>query len=206
MFLDLNNKQILMLDFIRNHVMEKGYPPAVREICAALNIKSTSTVHSNLKKLEQLGYIKRDSEIPRGIEVLKKDEEQSHPIINLPLVGKVSAGTGIFAEENIEEFIPLPSGLVKGDENFILKIDGDSMIHAGILNGDYVIVDKKSIANNNQIVVALINNEYATVKRFFIEDTKIRLQPENDLMSPMYFDKHEIKILGIVTGVFRTIK
>ncbi|WP_195251953.1 transcriptional repressor LexA [Romboutsia sp. 1001713B170207_170306_H8] len=206
MFLDLNNKQILILDFIRNHVMEKGYPPAVREICAALNIKSTSTVHSNLKKLEQLGYIKRDSEIPRGIEVLKKDEEQSHPIINLPLVGKVSAGTGIFAEENIEEFIPLPSGLVKGDENFILKIDGDSMIHAGILNGDYVIVDKKSIANNNQIVVALINNEYATVKRFFIEDTKIRLQPENDLMSPMYFDKHEIKILGIVTGVFRTIK
>ncbi len=206
MYLDLNNKQILMLDFIRNHVMEKGYPPAVREICAALNIKSTSTVHSNLKKLEQLGYIKRDSEIPRGIEVLKKDEEQSHPIINLPLVGKVSAGTGIFAEENIEEFIPLPGSLVKGDENFILKVDGDSMIHAGILNGDYVIVDKKNIASNNQIVVALINNEYATVKRFFIEDTKIRLQPENDLMNPMYFDKHEIKILGIVTGVFRTIK
>ena len=207
MYLDLNDKQILVLEFLKSHVNDKGYPPAVREICAALNIKSTSTVHSYLKKLEKFGYIKRDEEIPRGIEVLKKDEEiQNSTTINLPLVGNVSAGMGMFAEENIEEFIPLPGSLVKGDDSFVLKVKGDSMINAGILNDDYVIVNKKNIASNNQIVVALINNESATIKRFFREDTKIRLQPENALMNPMYFDKHEINVLGIVTGVFRTIK
>lgn len=123
--------------------------------------------------------------------------------MNLPLVGKVSAGMGMFAEENIEEFIPLPSNLVKGNDSFVLKVKGDSMINAGILDGDYVIVDKKNIANNNQIVVALMNNESATIKRFFREDNKIKLQPENDFMNSMYFDIDEINILGIVTGVFR---
>ena len=164
-------------------------------------------MHSNLQKLEKLGYIKRNPTIPRGIEILKKDGEiENTTIINLPLVGNISAGLGIFAEENIEEFIPLPSNLVKSDDSFVLKVKGDSMINAGILDSDYVIVDKKNIASNNQIVVALINNEYATVKRFFIEDTKVRLQPENDLMNSMYFDIDEINILGIVTSVFRTIK
>lgn len=207
MYLDLNDKQILVLEFLKSHVNDKGYPPAVRDICSAVNIKSTSTVHSCLKKLEKFGYIKRDEEIPRGIEILNKDEEtQTSSIVNLPLVGKVSAGMGMFAEENIEEFIPLPSNLIKGDNNFVLKVDGDSMINAGILNGDYVIVNKKNIANNNQIIVALINNESATIKRFFREDNKIKLQPENDFMSSMYFDLDEINVLGIVTGVFRTIK
>ena len=204
MYLDLNDKQILVLEFLKNHVKDKGYPPAVRDICSAVNIKSTSTVHSYLKKLEKFGYIKRDEEIPRGIEILNKDEEiQNSTTINLPLVGNVSAGMGMFAEENIEEFIPLPSNLVKGNDSFVLKVKGDSMINAGILDGDYVIVDKKNIANNNQIVVALMNNESATIKRFFREDNKIKLQPENNFMNSMYFDIDEINILGIVTGVFR---
>lgn len=204
MYLDLNDKQILVLEFLKNHVNDKGYPPAVRDICSAVNIKSTSTVHSYLKKLEKFGYIKRDEEIPRGIEILNKDEEiQNSTTINLPLVGNVSAGMGMFAEENIEEFIPLPSNLVKGNDSFVLKVKGDSMINAGILDGDYVIVDKKNIANNNQIIVALMNNESATIKRFFREDNKIKLQPENDFMNSMYFDIDEINILGIVTGVFR---
>lgn len=207
MYLDLNDKQILVLEFLKSHVNDKGYPPAVRDICFAVNIKSTSTVHSYLKKLEKFGYIKRDEEIPRGIEILNRDEEtQTSSIVNLPLVGKVSAGMGMFAEENIEEFIPLPSNLVKGNDSFVLKVKGDSMINAGILDGDYVIVDKKNIANNNQIVVALINNESATIKRFFRENNKIKLQPENDFMNPMYFDMNEISVLGLVTGVFRNIK
>ena len=196
MYLDLNDKQILVLEFLKNHVNDKGYPPAVRDICSAVNIKSTSSVHSYLKKLEKFGYIKRDEEIPRGIEILNKDEEiQNSTTINLPLVGNVSAGMGMFAEENIEEFIPLPSNLVKGNDSFVLKVKGDSMINAGILDGDYVIVDKKNIANNNQIVVALMNNESATIKRFFREDNKIKLQPENDF-----------NLLGVVTGVFRAFK
>lgn len=207
MYLDLNDKQILVLEFLKNHVNDKGYPPAVRDICSAVNIKSTSTVHSYLKKLEKFGYIKRDEEIPRGIEILNRDERtQISSIVNLPLIGNVSAGMGMFAEENIEEFIPLPSHLLKGDDSFVLKVKGDSMINAGILNDDYVIVNKKNIANNNQIVVALINNESATIKRFFREDNKIKLQPENDFMNSMYFDLDEINVLGIVTGVFRTIK
>lgn len=207
MYLDLNDKQILVLEFLKNHVNDKGYPPAVRDICSAVNIKSTSTVHSYLKKLEKFGYIKRDEEIPRGIEILNKDEEtQTSSIVNLPLLGKVSAGMGMFAEENIEEFIPLPSDLVKSDDSFVLKVKGDSMINAGILDGDYVIVNKKNIASNNQIVVALMNNESATIKRFFREDNKIKLQPENDFMNSMYFDVDKINVLGIVTGVFRVFK
>ena len=207
MYLDLNDKQILVLEFLKSHINDKGYPPEVREICSAVNIKSTSTVHSYLKKLEKFGYIKRDEEIPRGIEILNRDEEiQNSTTINLPLVGNVSAGMGMFAEENIEEFIPLPSNLVKSDDSFVLKVKGDSMINAGILNDDYVIVNKKNIASNNQIVVALINNESATIKRFFREDNKIKLQPENDFMKSMYFDVNEVNLLGVVTGVFRAFK
>ena len=206
MYLDLNENQVLALEFIKKELNEKGYPPTVREIRDAINIKSTSTVHVYLQKLERLGYIKRNPTIPRGIEILKRDEEiKTSHIVNLPLVGKISAGPGILAKENIEEYIPLPASLLKGSDNFVLRVKGESMINAGILNDDYVIVNKKNIASNNQIIVALINNEYATVKRFFIEDTKIRLQPENNFMDPMYFDKHEVSILGIVTGVFRTI-
>ncbi|SCI08879.1 LexA repressor [uncultured Clostridium sp.] len=207
MYLDLNENEILALDFIKKELNEKGYPPTVREIRDAINIKSTSTVHVYLQRLDKLGYIKRNPTIPRGIEILKQDEEiQTSTMINLPLVGKVSAGMGMFAYENIEEFIPLPRTIVKSDDSFVLKVEGDSMINAGILNGDYVIVDKSNIASNNQIVIALIGDEDVTVKRFFMENGKVKLQPENDLMNPMYFDIDEINILGIVTGVFRVFK
>lgn len=207
MYLDLNENEILALDFIKKELKEKGYPPTVREIRDAINIKSTSTVHVYLQRLDKLGYIKRNPTIPRGIEILKQDEEiQTSTMINLPLVGKVSAGMGMFAYENIEEFIPLPRTIVKSDDSFVLKVEGDSMINAGILNGDYVIVDKSNIASNNQIVIALIDDEDVTVKRFFTENGKVKLQPENDLMNSMYFDIDEINILGIVTGVFRVFK
>ena len=211
MYLDLSNKQILILEFIKEQIASKGYPPAVREICDAVGLKSTSTVHSHLNKLEKLGYIRKDATKPRAIEVLDSNkpvfsQEFSQEIINLPLVGQITAGEPIFAEQNIEEHIPLPINLVKGKDNFILKVKGDSMINSGILNGDYVIVDKKSIASDGQIVVALIHKEYATVKTLYKEDDKIRLQPENDFMDPIILGYKDVEIIGVVTGVCRVLK
>lgn len=212
MYLDLTDKQVLILEFIKSQIIEKGYPPAVREICDAVGLKSTSTVHSHLNKLEKLGYIRKDPTKPRAIEVLDGSNSNSvsginQEILNLPLVGQITAGEPILAEQNIEEYIPLPASIVKGTNNFVLKVKGESMIKAGILDKDYVIVDKKNTASNSQIVVALINGEAATVKRFFKEeDNTIRLQPENDFMSPMILDARNVEIIGVVTGVFRVIK
>lgn len=212
MYLDLTDKQVLILEFIKSQIIEKGYPPAVREICDAVGLKSTSTVHSHLNKLEKLGYIRKDPTKPRAIEVLDGGNSNSvsginQEILNLPLVGQITAGEPILAEQNIEEYIPLPASIVKGTNNFVLKVKGESMIKAGILDKDYVIVDKKNTASNSQIVVALINGEAATVKRFFKEeDNTIRLQPENDFMSPMVLDARNVEIIGVVTGVFRVIK
>lgn len=210
MYLDLSSKQVAILEFIKEQIALKGYPPSVREMCVAVGLKSTSTVHSHMNKLEKLGYIRRDPTKPRAIEVLdsnKSDSENglNQEILHLPLVGQVTAGTPILARQNIEEYIPLPANLVKGTDNFLLKVKGDSMINAGILNGDYVVVDKKSTASNSQIVVALIHNEYATVKRFFTEDNVIKLKPENDFMEPMILNSKDVELVGIVTGVFRVI-
>ncbi|MGX4599813.1 transcriptional repressor LexA [Faecalimicrobium sp. JNUCC 81] len=210
MYLDLSSKQVAILEFIKEQIALKGYPPSVREMCVAVGLKSTSTVHSHMNKLEKLGYIRRDPTKPRAIEVLdtnKSDSENglNQEILHLPLVGQVTAGTPILARQNIEEYIPLPVNLVKGTDNFVLKVKGDSMINAGILNGDYVVVDKKSTASNSQIVVALIHNEYATVKRFFKEDNVIKLKPENDFMEPMILNSKDVELVGIVTGVFRVI-
>lgn len=190
MYLDLSDKQVLVLEFIKEQLMAKGYPPSVREICTAVNIKSTSTVHGYLNKLEKLGYIRRDPTKPRAIEVLDGNSNPNvsglnQEIINLPLVGQITAGEPILAQENIEEYIPLPSNLIKGSDNFVLKVKGDSMINAGILNNDYIIVDKKNTASNSQIVIALINGETSTVKRFYKENNFVRLQPENDFMEPI---------------------
>lgn len=211
MYLDLSNKQILILEFIKEQIALKGYPPAVREICDAVGLKSTSTVHSHLNKLEKLGYIRKDATKPRAIEVLDQNkpicsQELSQEILNLPLVGQITAGEPILAEQNVEEYIPLPINLVKGKDNFILKVKGDSMINVGILNGDYVIVDKKSIASNGQIVVALMHKEYATVKTIYKEEESIRLQPENDFMDPIILSYKDVEVIGVVTGVFRVIK
>ena len=211
MYLDLTNKQIMILNFIKDQLTLKGYPPSVREICAAVDLRSTSTVHSHLNKLEKLGYIRRDATKPRAIEVLDGNKGESvnglnQEVLHLPVIGQITAGEPIFAEQNIEEYIPLPANLVVGTENFILKVKGDSMINCGILNGDYVIVDKASTATNSQIVVALVGQESATVKRFFREDNHIRLQPENDFMEPIILDPSEVSIVGHVKGVFRVIK
>lgn len=211
MYLDLTNKQIMILEFIKDQLTQKGYPPSVREICAAVDLRSTSTVHSHLNKLEKLGYIRRDATKPRAIEVLDSNKGEgvnglNQEVIHLPVIGQITAGEPIFAEQNIEEYIPLPANLVIGKENFILKVKGESMINSGILDGDYVIVDKASTASNSQIVVALVGQDSATVKRFFREENHIRLQPENDFMEPIILDPSEVNIIGHVKGVFRVIK
>lgn len=211
MYLDLTNKQMMILEFIKDQLTQKGYPPSVREICAAVDLRSTSTVHSHLNKLEKLGYIRRDATKPRAIEVLSLNKNEgvdglNQEVLHLPVIGQITAGEPIFAEQNIEEYIPLPANFIVGTDNFILKVKGESMINAGILDGDYVIVDKASTASNSQIVVALVGQDSATVKRFFREENHIRLQPENDFMEPIILDPSEVSIIGHVKGVFRVIK
>lgn len=210
MYMDLTQKQAMIFDFIKEQQMAKGYPPSVREIAAAVGLKSTSTVHSHLSKLEKLGYIRRDPTKPRAIEILNTGSTDgvtgmNQEIIQIPVVGQITAGEPILAEQNIEEYIPLPSLLVQGRDNFVLKVKGESMIGAGILDKDYVIVDRNNHASNSQIVVALINGEYATVKRFFKEDRMVRLQPENEFMDSIILDERNIEVIGIVRGVFRTL-
>ena len=189
---ELSNKQLMILEFIKEQLLAKGYPPSVREICQAVGLKSTSTVHSHLNKLEKLGYIRRDPTKPRAIEILdggnvfaNNNNTVMQEMINLPLVGQVTAGEPILAQQNIQEYIPLPAQLIKGTDTFLLKVKGESMINAGILDNDYVVVDKGATASNSQIVVALVNKESATVKRFFKEGNNVRLQPENDFMEPI---------------------
>jgi repressor LexA len=210
MYLDLSSKQVMILEFIKEQIALKGYPPSVRETCTAVGLKSTSTVHSHLNKLEKQGYIRRDATKPRAIEVLDSNKIEDafgrkQEILQLPLVGQITAGAPILARQNIEEYIPLPANLVKGSDNFILKVKGDSMINAGILNGDYVIVDRKPSASNSEIVVALIHKEYATVKRFEQDEDVVRLRPENDFMEPIVLNAKDVEVIGIVTGVFRVL-
>ena len=210
MYVDLNEKQIEIFEFIKEQQLLKGYPPSVREICAAVGLKSTSTVHGHLNKLEKLGYIRRDPTKPRAIEILdggkvfaNNNNTVMQEMINLPLVGQVTAGDPILAQQNFQEYIPLPAQLIKGTDTFLLKVKGESMINAGILDNDYVVVDKGATASNSQIVVALVNKESATVKRFFKEGNNVRLQPENDFMDPIILNERDVEIVGTVTGVFR---
>jgi repressor LexA len=206
MYEDLSQKQLEILQFIKNEIQLKGYPPAVREICKAVNLKSTSTVHGHLSRLEKKGYIRRDPTKPRAIEILDKDNLDFIPkkeIIEVPIVGKVTAGQPILAVENIEDTFPLPIDFTENSTVFMLKVKGESMINAGIFDGDYVLVKQQNIAYNGDIVVALIEDE-ATIKRFYKEKDFIRLQPENEFMEPIYVN--DLKILGKVIGVFRKIK
>ncbi|NLV88570.1 MAG: transcriptional repressor LexA [Tissierellia bacterium] len=205
MYEDLNQKQIEILLYIKSEVQRQGYPPSVRDICRSLNLKSTSTVHSHLKKLEAKGYIRRDATKPRAIEILDRDDDfllASKKTVDVPIVGKVTAGAPILAIENIEDTFPIPVELVKDHDVFMLKIQGESMIDAGILDGDLVLVKEQKTANNGDIVVALLEEE-ATVKRFFKEKDRIRLQPENQFMDPIY--TNDVTILGKVIGLFRRI-
>ncbi|MGQ8967252.1 transcriptional repressor LexA [Bacillus subtilis] len=201
----LSKRQLDILRFIKAEVKSKGYPPSVREIGEAVGLASSSTVHGHLARLEAKGLIRRDPTKPRAIEIL--DEEVDIPqsqVVNVPVIGKVTAGSPITAVENIEEYFPLPDRMVPPDEHvFMLEIMGDSMIDAGILDKDYVIVKQQNTANNGEIVVAMTEDDEATVKRFYKEDTHIRLQPENPTMEPIILQN--VSILGKVIGVFRTV-
>ncbi|WP_062110391.1 transcriptional repressor LexA [Bacillus niameyensis] len=200
----LSKRQQDILDFIKAEVKTKGYPPSVREIGQAVGLASSSTVHGHLARLESKGLIRRDPTKPRAIEVLQSEEEQipQQNTVNVPIVGKVTAGLPISAIENIEEYFPLPEQLAPADEQvFMLEIVGDSMIEAGILNGDYVIIRQQHTANNGDIVVAMTEEDEATVKRFFKENGYFRLQPENSSMEPIVL--RDVSILGKVIGLYR---
>ncbi len=197
----ISKKQQEILDYIKNEILNRGFPPAVREICEAVNLKSTSSVHSHLESLEKNGYIRRDPTKPRAIEILDDNFNLSRrEVVNVPLIGTVTAGQPILAVENIESYFPIPSEYMPNDQSFLLKVKGESMINAGILNGDEVLVRQCETANNGDIVVALIDDS-ATVKTFYKENGHIRLQPENDFMDPIIVP--DCKILGKVFGVFR---
>ncbi|MCI3194137.1 repressor LexA [Bacillus sp. HU-1818] len=201
----LSKRQLDILRFIKAEVKTKGYPPSVREIGEAVGLASSSTVHGHLARLETKGLIRRDPTKPRAIEILDEEEVQipKNQVVNVPVIGKVTAGSPITAVENIEEYFPLPDRMVPPDEHvFMLEIMGESMIDAGILDKDYVIVKQQSTANNGEIVVAMTEDDEATVKRFYKEDTHVRLQPENPTMEPIILQN--VSILGKVIGVFRT--
>ena len=203
---ELSKRQQSILKFIIDEINSKGYPPSVREIGKAVGLKSPASVHSHLKTLEKLNYLRRDPSKPRAIEVIYKSEDSekksNKEMIEIPIVGKVTAGAPILAEENIEDYFPLPLNYIKIGNNdvFMLKVSGDSMINAGIHDGDYVIAEKQSYAENSQIVIALLEDE-ATVKRFFKEDNHIRLQPENPAYEPI--EATNVRILGKVIGLYR---
>lgn len=210
----LTEKQQQILDFVRKQVEEKGYPPSVREICSAVGFKSTSTVHSYIKKLEELGMIEKDPTKPRALKVLKKDKNEAtynklegyysrKELVDVPIVGKVTAGQPILAVENIEDTFPIPADILHNSTAFMLRVQGDSMIEAGILDNDLVLVRQQNTAENGDIVVALIGDE-ATIKTFYKEKGYVRLQPENSSMEPIIV-KDNLTILGKVIGVFRKL-
>lgn len=194
-------KQREILEYIKETILKKGYPPAVREICEAVRLKSTSSVHSHLEQLEKNGYIRRDPTKPRTIEIIDDTFNLARrEVVNVPLLGTVAAGAPILAQENIENYFPIPVEMLPNKEIFMLKVKGDSMIDAGIYNGDRVIVAKADTARNGEIVVALVDDS-ATVKTFYKEKGRFRLQPQNASMDPIILD--EVQILGKVIGLFR---
>jgi len=203
MYDDLGPRQREILEYIGQAMRTRGYPPSVREIGLAVGLSSTSTVHAHLAKLEAKGYIRRDPTKPRAIELLD-DESRGFftDLVPVPLVGSITAGEPILAVENIEETYPLPAGLIGAGPVFMLRVKGISMINAGIMDGDFVLVRQQNTANNGEIVVALLEDE-ATVKRFYKENGHYRLQPENDYLEPII--AQQVEILGKVTGVFRKL-
>ncbi|MCX7922932.1 MAG: transcriptional repressor LexA [Clostridia bacterium] len=209
----VNEKQQAILDFVNKQVVEKGYPPSVREICSAVGFKSTSTVHAYLEKLEKSGLIHKDPTKPRALKVVGESKSDSfkanesyyarRELVDVPIVGKVTAGQPILAVENIEDTFPLPVDFVQNSTAFMLRIQGDSMIEAGIFDKDFVLVKQQSTASNGDIVVALLGEE-ATVKTFYREKDHVRLQPQNQYLDPIIV-KDNITILGKIIGVFRKL-
>ncbi|MCF6459751.1 transcriptional repressor LexA [Clostridium sp. Cult3] len=205
MYEDLTQKQIEILHFIKNHIQRQGYPPSVREICKGVSLKSTSTVHRHMEILEDKEYIRKDPTKPRAIEVLSRDEDSlfaPKKTVDIPIIGKVTAGQPILAVEHIEDTFPVPIEIAERGPLFMLKIQGDSMIDAGIYSDDYVLVKQQNDATNGDIVVALMEDE-ATVKTFYKEKDHIRLQPENKTMDPIL--TQDVTVLGKVIGLYRKI-
>lgn len=201
---DISEKQQQILDFIIEEKHKVGVIPSIREICDACKLSSTATVHTHLAKLKQFGYLKFENGKKRSLRISSELSETFERSVLVPLVGSVTAGQPITAVENIEEQFRLPIALLgKEADLFMLKVQGDSMINAGILDGDMIIVQKNPSANNGDIVVAMVDEEEATVKRFYRENNRIRLQPENDFMQPMYFDN--VSLIGKVVGLYRSI-
>lgn len=197
----ISNKQKEILEYLKSQIINKGYPPAVREICEAVKLKSTSSVHSHLETLEKNGYIRRDPSKPRAIEIIDDEFNLTRrELVNVPIVGTITAGQPILAVENIESYFPIPSEYMPNEETFMLKVKGDSMINVGIYDGDKILVQKQSHAKNGDIVVALIGEE-VTVKTFYKENGYYRLQPENDTMEPIIVS--DLSIQGKVIGLFR---
>jgi repressor LexA len=204
----LTERQRQILDFLTEYVDAHGYPPTVREIGEAVGLASPSTVHAHLANLERAGLLKRDPTKPRAIELYREPKPEPAPDVHkLPLVGEVAAGGPLLAEENVEDYLAVPEPLSKGGEEFLLRVKGDSMINAGILDGDIAVVERRQDARNGDIVVALAGDDEsadeATLKRFFREDGRVRLQPENDALEPIY--AQHVQILGKVIGVFRQL-
>lgn len=198
----ISKKQQEILDYIKSEILNRGFPPAVREICEAVNLKSTSSVHAHLEALEKNGYIRRDATKPRAFEIIDDNFNLvRREVVNVPLVGTVAAGQPILAVENVEGYFPIPSEFMPNEQSFMLKVKGDSMINAGIFDGDQVLVKQQPTADNGDIVVAMVEDS-ATVKTFYKEKGYYRLQPENDAMDPIIVTG-EVKILGKVFGVMR---
>lgn len=203
----ITQKQSEILEYMKNEILNRGFPPSVREIGEAVHLKSTSSVHSHLETLEKNGYIRRDPTKPRAIEIVDDNFNLvRRETVNVPIIGKVSAGQPLLAVENIDGYFPIPSEYMPNNKTFMLVVQGDSMINAGIFNGDYVIVEQQQTAENGQKVVALVEDS-ATIKTFYKEDGHIRLQPENDTMEPIIVEQDQFfQILGKVIGVFRFMR
>lgn len=199
---NISKKQLEILEYIKNQILDRGFPPSVREICEAVHLKSTSSVHSHLETLEKNGYIHRDPTKPRAIEILDDTPFNlaRREVVNVPMIGQVAAGQPLLAQESIENYFPIPMEFMPNKQTFMLKVQGESMINAGIFDGDMVLVEQMSVASDGEIVVALVEDG-ATVKRFYKEDGFYRLQPENDAMDPIIVT--DVTILGKVIGVFR---
>lgn len=200
----ITEKQSEILEYIKAQILERGFPPAVREICEAVHLKSTSSVHSHLETLEKNGYIRRDPTKPRAIEILDDAFNLTRrEMAQVPIVGRVAAGEPLLAEQNIEDYFPIPVERLPNNQTFLLQVKGESMINAGILNGDYILVEQTPSASNCEVVVALVEDG-ATVKRFFKENGHYRLQPENDTMDPIIVD--EVTIVGKMIGLLRFMR
>ena len=198
----ITQKQSEILEYIKSQILNKGYPPSVRDICSAVNLKSTSSVHAHLESLEKNGYIRRDPTKPRTIEIIDDNFNLTRrEMVNVPVLGQVAAGEPILAVDNITGYFPIPSEFMPNEETFILTVKGDSMINIGIYNGDQIVVEKCNTAENGEIIVALLDDS-ATVKRFYKENGHIRLQPENDFMDPIIVDDCMIlgKVIGLMTS------